>query len=147
MKNAQNDEITICGSRMGLDEFVHGVRNVTNKSNVEVNVEIINFSRANIHDTFHDFEYLDLTIHGCRLTLKIFITSAIDACVHYLDLSKNIFEITNRDWELIKSIGNVVGRNRIAPSIRKLNLKDCNFDETEKSMLVTELGNGKFFEI
>ena len=87
LKNAQNDEITICGSRMGLDEFVHGVRNVMNKSNVEVNVEIINFSRANIHDTFHDFEYLDLTIHGCRLTLKIFITSAIDACVHYLDLS------------------------------------------------------------
>ena len=147
MKNAQNDEITICGSRMGLDEFVHGVRNVMNKSNVEVNVEIINFSRANIRDTFHDFEYLDLTIHGCRLTLKIFITSAIDACVHYLDLSKNIFEITNRDLELIKSIGNVVGRNRIDPSIRKLNLKDCNFDETEKSMLVTELGNGKFFEI
>lgn len=147
MKNAQNDEITFCGSRMGLDEFVHGVRNVMNKSNVEVNVEIINFSRANIHDTFHDFEYLDLTIHGCRLTLKIFITSAIDSCVHYLDLSKNIFEITNRDWELIKSIGNVVGRNRIDPSIRKLNLKDCNFDETEKSMLVTELGNGKFFEI
>ena len=146
MKNAQNDEITICGSRMGLNEFVHGVRNVMNKSNVEVNVEIINFSRANIHDTFHDFEYLDLTIHGCRLTLKIFITSAIDACVHYLDLSKNIFEITNRDWELIKSIGNVVGRNRIDQSIRKLNLKDCNFDETEKSMLVTELGNGKFFE-
>ena len=147
MKNAQNDEITICGSRMGLDEFVHGVRNVMNKSNVEVNVEIINFSRANIHDTFHDFEYLDLTIHGCRLTLKIFITSVIDSCVHYLDLSKNIFEITNRDLELIKSIGNVVGRNRIDPSIRKLNLKDCNFDETEKSMLVTELGNGKFFEI
>ena len=115
MKNAQNDEITICGSRMGLDEFVRGVRNVMNKSNAEVNVEIINFSRANIHDTFHDFEYLDL--------------------------SKNIFEITNRDWELIKSIGNVVGRNRIDPSIRKLNLKDCNFDETEKSMLVTELGN------
>ena len=64
LKNAQNDEITICGSRMGLDEFVHGVRNVMNKSNVEVNLEI----RANIHDTFHDFEYLDLTIHGCRLT-------------------------------------------------------------------------------
>ena len=62
-------------------------------------------------------------------------------------MSKNIFEITNRDWELIKSIGNVVGRNRIDPSIRKLNLKDCNFDETEKSMLVTELGNGKFFDI
>ena len=147
LKDAQNDEITVYGSGMGLDEFVHGVRNVMNKSNVEVNVEIINFSRANIHDTFHDFKYLDLTIHGCRLTLKIFITSAIDACVHYLDLSKNIFEITNRDWELIKSIGNVVGRNRIEPSIRKLNLKDCNFDETEKSMLVTELGNGKFFEI
>ena len=40
MKNAQNDEITVYGSGMGLDEFVHGVRNVMNKSNVEVNVEI-----------------------------------------------------------------------------------------------------------
>ena len=44
-------------------------------------------------------------------------------------------------------IYHVVGRNRIDPSIRKLNLKDCNFDETVKAMLVTELGNGKFFEI
>ena len=82
-----------------------------------------------------------------NLLLKIFIASARDACTHYLDLSKNIFEFTNRDREIIKCICHVVGRNRIDPSIRKLNLKDCNFDETEKSMLVTELGNGKFFDI
>ena len=82
-----------------------------------------------------------------NLLLKIFIASARDACTHYLDLSKNIFEFTNRDREIIKCIYHVVGRNRIVPSIRKLNLKDCNFDETVKAMLVTELGNGKFFEI
>ena len=35
----------------------------------------------------------------------------------------------------------------LAETIRKINLKDCNFDETVKAMLVTELGNGKFFEI
>ena len=40
LKDAQNDEITVRGSGMGLDEFVLGVRNVMNKSNVEVNVEI-----------------------------------------------------------------------------------------------------------
>jgi len=40
LKDAQNDEITVRGSGMGLDKFVHEVRNVMNKSNVEVNVEI-----------------------------------------------------------------------------------------------------------
>ena len=150
LKDAQNEEITVHGSKMEVDEFVKGVRNIMGESNVEVNVEITDCSRTNIHDTFRDFEYLDLTIQGCRLTfndLKSIIASARDACTHYLDLSKNVFEFSYRDLELIKHIGHAVGRNRIDPSVRKLNLKDCNFDDTKKAALVAELGYDNLLEI
>ena len=71
LKDAQNEEITVHGSKMEVDEFVKGVRNIMGESNVEVNVEITDCSRTNIHDTFQDFEYLDLTIHVADLLLTI----------------------------------------------------------------------------
>ena len=150
IKNKIDEEIVIIGNKIDLDEFVNGVKNIMNETLIEINVEIINCPRKNFGDTFRNFEYLDLTIHGCLLTfkdIKDIVESSRDECVHYLDLSGNTFDNGHKDWNLIKYIKKVLSRNRIDPSIRKSNLKDCNFNAEEKNKLKEELGFENFLLI
>ena len=70
IKNKIDEEIVIIGNKMDLDEFVNGVKNIMNDTLIEINVEIINCPRKKFGDTFRNFEYLDLTTHGCLLTFK-----------------------------------------------------------------------------
>ena len=70
IKKKIDEEAVIRGNKIDLDEFVNDVKNIMNDTLIEINVEIINCPRKKFCDTFRNFEYLDLTIHGCLLTFK-----------------------------------------------------------------------------
>ena len=88
-----------------------------------------------------------MVVYSRLKILKILLQVVeMNECI-YLDLSGNTFDNGHKDQNLIEYIKEVLSRNRIDPSIRKLNLKNCNFTEEEKNKLKEELGFENFLLI